>query len=92
MGYERKIPDINLIEIIERGMKEELKSAVEDSLVNEFLSDLESKIRVLVKSELERFTLKGVEAFRDMRVIQEELNVYIKYNEEKPKKLDKENS
>ena len=71
----------NVIKMVEEALLRNLKASVIDSLVDQMVSEFRDKAEQEVKMEVEKLSVLGVESFRDMAEMRDEVKVYCEWKE-----------
>lgn len=74
---------MNLIRIIEEGLRNNLHEKLTEQLVNKMVMEFKEKAEPIVKAEVEKVTLHSIDNIKDLLNMRDELKVYMEWVEEK---------
>lgn len=67
-----------IIKSLGSALLEEIKSQVEDSMVKDFLAEIEPQIREKIRPLVSSITIQNIEQYRDIMGMKEVLAVHVK--------------
>ena len=71
----------NVIKVTEDALLCTLKENVIDNIVNRMVAEFKEKAKLEVKKEVERLSVSGVQTFRDLAKMRDEVKVYCEWKE-----------
>ena len=74
-----QITKYNIIKITEDALMATLKDSLVRNLTNKLVADFKVTAEVEVRAEVEKLSIKGVETFRDLRGMRDEVKVYCEW-------------
>lgn len=74
---------MNLVRIIEEGLKNHLHEKVTEQLVNKMVMEFKEKVEPIIKTEVEKVTLHSINNMKDLLNMRDELKVYMEWVGEK---------
>jgi len=75
---------------VEKMLKESLQQAVFDSLMHQLVEDFKKQAEPIVKAEVEKVSIKGVERLMSLTDFRDDLNVYVKWVKEREAPLTRD--
>ena len=69
----------NLISLAEENLMAVLSVKLEENLVNRLVDDFRSRAEEIVHKEVKHLSVKGVETFRDLTKMRDEVTVYCEW-------------
>jgi glutathionyl-hydroquinone reductase len=82
----------NAMRLMEDALMKDLKKSLTNSLVKELMKEAQEKFekeaRATVTKRLENLTLETVLAFRNLARMRDEVEVYVKWNDDKKKAIN----
>lgn len=71
---------LNAVQLIKTGLEHQIKDRLEQEVMNEMFKYFKKKAEPIIKAQVNRLTLEGVECYRDMAAFRDELRVLIDWN------------
>ena len=71
---------LNAIQLVKTGLEHQIKERLEQEVMNEMFEYFKKKAEPIIKAHVNRLTLEGVDYYRDMKALRDELKVYIDWN------------
>jgi len=69
----------NIGEVVESALLLELKQALTENLIKKLVDDFKESAEVIVKAEVERLTVKGIDQARDYANLRDEFSVHFNW-------------
>ncbi len=74
--------DLNMVELLRKGLADEVKKTVTEKIIANELKGFEVKIRPHVKSLVDGVSFKGIQHLKDLMHLRDELHVFIHWDDE----------
>jgi hypothetical protein len=71
---------LNAVQLIKTGLEHQIRDRLEQEVMNEMFEYFKKKAEPIIKEQVNRLTLEGVDCYRDMEAIRDELRVLIDWN------------
>lgn len=82
MMAKRKEDPRTIVRLTQEALAKHLHEVIKDRLMKQLVDDFKANAEPIVKAEVEKVTLEGVDRMADLRGLRDELNVHMRWHDE----------